>query len=147
MGAMAREMLIVAAAKEWNVSKEDCYAEKSIVFNKKNGQQKTFGQLAGNAAKEKAPEFPLLKDKSAFKLIGKSINRLDIPEKVTGKAIFGLDVPPKVIEAEYEVPYLAHACMEPLTCTVLVTGDKAEVWTGNQSTTFVLNGVSDGVGI
>jgi len=54
---------------------------------------------------------------------------------------------PKVIEAEYEVPYLAHACMEPLNCTVLVTGDKAEAWTGNQSTTFVLNGVSEGAGV
>ncbi len=252
MGAMAREMLIAAAAKEWKVSVEDCYAEKSIVFNKKNGQQKTFGQLAANAAKEKANEFPALKDKSTFKLIGKPINRLDIPEKVTGKAIFGLDVrlpnmkyavirhpmyvggkitgiknidkvqamagvvkvvtieegvavvandtwhaktaaaaleldeernkelghldaiptlkkamsgepgkvwedvgninevlgkAPKVIDAEYEVPYLAHACMEPLNCTVLVTGDKAEAWTGNQSTTFVINGVSDGSGV
>jgi len=92
MGAMAREMLISAAAKEWNVNKEDCYAEKGIVFNKKNNEQKTFGQLASNAAKEKAPEFPALKDKANFKLIGKSINRIDVPEKVTGKAIFGLDV-------------------------------------------------------
>jgi isoquinoline 1-oxidoreductase beta subunit len=45
------------------------------------------------------------------------------------------------------VPYLAHACMEPLNCTVLVTGDKAEAWTGNQSTTFVINGVSEGAGV
>jgi isoquinoline 1-oxidoreductase beta subunit len=53
----------------------------------------------------------------------------------------------KVIEAEYVVPYLAHACMEPLNCTVKIDGDKAEVWTGNQSITFVLNGVSEGAGI
>ncbi|MDP4680577.1 MAG: molybdopterin-dependent oxidoreductase [Cyclobacteriaceae bacterium] len=53
----------------------------------------------------------------------------------------------KVIESEYEVPYLAHACMEPLNCTVLVKDGKAEVWTGNQSTTFVINGVSEGADI
>ena len=67
MGAMAREMLISAAAKEWQVSPADCYAEKSMVINKKNGQQKSFGQLASNAAKEKAPESPPLKSKADFK--------------------------------------------------------------------------------
>ena len=53
----------------------------------------------------------------------------------------------KTIDAEYMVPYLAHACMEPLNCTVVVNGDKAEAWTGNQSTTFVINGVADGAGV
>jgi len=36
------------------------------------------------------------------------------------------------IEAEYVFPYLAHAPMEPLNCTVAVTGDKAELWMGSQ---------------
>jgi isoquinoline 1-oxidoreductase beta subunit len=35
-------------------------------------------------------------------------------------------------EAEYEVPYLAHAPMEPLNCTVKIDGDRCEVWTGTQ---------------
>ena len=36
------------------------------------------------------------------------------------------------IDAEYLFPYLAHAPMEPLNCTVAVTGDKAELWLGSQ---------------
>jgi isoquinoline 1-oxidoreductase subunit beta len=36
------------------------------------------------------------------------------------------------IDAEYEVPYLAHACMEPLNCAVHVTENKCEIWVGTQ---------------
>ena len=41
----------------------------------------------------------------------------------------------KVIESKYEVPYLAHACMEPMNCTVLYNKEagKAEVWVGHQA--------------
>jgi isoquinoline 1-oxidoreductase beta subunit len=36
------------------------------------------------------------------------------------------------IDGEYELPFLAHATMEPLNCTVHVTPDSCEVWTGTQ---------------
>lgn len=36
------------------------------------------------------------------------------------------------LSASYEVPYLAHACMEPMNCTVWVKGDSAEVWSPSQ---------------
>jgi isoquinoline 1-oxidoreductase beta subunit len=39
------------------------------------------------------------------------------------------------ISAEYEVPYLAHATMEPLNCTVELKKDSCEIWTGTQSQT------------
>jgi isoquinoline 1-oxidoreductase beta subunit len=38
-----------------------------------------------------------------------------------------------VIEAEYEVGYLAHACMEPMNCTAELTAEGCEVWCGTQS--------------
>ncbi|HET8889011.1 MAG TPA: molybdopterin cofactor-binding domain-containing protein, partial [Candidatus Angelobacter sp.] len=38
----------------------------------------------------------------------------------------------KVIEAEYEVPYLSHAMMEPLNCVVDLKADRCEIWTGTQ---------------
>lgn len=41
----------------------------------------------------------------------------------------------KRLEAEYEVPYLAHACMEPLNCTVDFRGDRCEIWVGTQMQT------------
>jgi isoquinoline 1-oxidoreductase beta subunit len=37
------------------------------------------------------------------------------------------------LQASYEVPYLAHACMEPMNCTVRVDEAGAEVWCGTQS--------------
>ena len=50
------------------------------------------------------------------------------PENVFPKAA-------KVVEAEYFQPYLAHAPMEPLNCTVNLTPDKCEIWTGTQTVT------------
>jgi isoquinoline 1-oxidoreductase beta subunit len=42
----------------------------------------------------------------------------------------------KKIDVEYSVPYLAHAPMEPLNCTVSITQDKCEIWTGTQFQTL-----------
>ena len=53
----------------------------------------------------------------------------------------------KLIEARYDVPYLAHATMEPLNCTVMVEEDKAEVWVGHQATSIVQTAVSDITGV
>ncbi len=39
----------------------------------------------------------------------------------------------KVVEARYDAPYLAHACMEPMNCTAWVRGDEVEIWAGTQS--------------
>jgi len=41
------------------------------------------------------------------------------------------------IDGEYELPFLAHATMEPLNCTVHVTADACEIWTGTQVMTRV----------
>jgi isoquinoline 1-oxidoreductase subunit beta len=38
----------------------------------------------------------------------------------------------KVVTADYKVPFLAHATMEPMVCTAKVEGDRVEVWTGVQ---------------
>ena len=38
----------------------------------------------------------------------------------------------EVVNQTYEMPLLAHACMEPMNCTVHVTADAAEVWIGTQ---------------
>lgn len=41
--------------------------------------------------------------------------------------------PAKRVEAVYEAPYLAHACMEPMNCTAWVKGEEVEIWAGTQS--------------
>jgi isoquinoline 1-oxidoreductase subunit beta len=38
----------------------------------------------------------------------------------------------KKISATYDVPYLAHACMEPMNCVVDLRADRCEIWTGTQ---------------
>jgi isoquinoline 1-oxidoreductase subunit beta len=48
----------------------------------------------------------------------------------TPKALEGAT---KKIEAVYGTPFLAHACMEPMNCTALITADKGEVWVGTQN--------------
>lgn len=50
-----------------------------------------------------------------------------------GNVAYALEHADKKIEAEFTVPYLAHAPMEPLNCTVKVTGDKFEIWAATQS--------------
>ncbi len=53
-----------------------------------------------------------------------------------GDATAALSKAAKRIEAEYAVPYLAHAPMEPLNCTVKIDKDLCEVWTGTQFQTL-----------
>ena len=53
-----------------------------------------------------------------------------------GDATATLGKAAKTIEAEYSVPYLAHAPMEPLNCTVKLSKDKCEIWTGTQFQTL-----------
>jgi isoquinoline 1-oxidoreductase beta subunit len=47
----------------------------------------------------------------------------------TGKA---LESAVTKVEATYQVPFLAHATMEPMNCTVHVAKDRCEVWVGTQ---------------
>src|ERR1700722_12471576 len=53
----------------------------------------------------------------------------------------------KVVEATYTVPYLAHARMEPGNATAMVTADRVDVWTGDQSPQFGLLRAADEAGV
>jgi isoquinoline 1-oxidoreductase beta subunit len=104
-GAMARQMLIAAAAKQWNVPASECRAEKGFVVHGK--QKLRYGQLAAAAAKLPAPAKVKLKDPKDWKLIGKPTHRLDSPAKITGQAKFGMDVqrPGMVVALVARSPY------------------------------------------
>ncbi len=237
MGAVARIMLVEAAAQQWNVDAASCHVEKGVVIHGVTGRRATYGSLANAAAKLTAPTDVPLKSPKEFTLVGKPTRRLDTPSKTNGTAQFGLDVslpgmltavvarPPvfggkvekfdagetlkvpgvkaveevpsgvaviaerfwpakigrgklvvdwdqgpvagisteemlrdftemgknpgtiarktgdpeaalktaaKTITAEYDVPYLAHAMMEPLNCVVDLRSDGCEIWTGTQ---------------
>ena len=49
-----------------------------------------------------------------------------------GDALSAIGQPARKIEAVYQAPFLAHAAMEPLSCTVHVRKDSCEVWAGSQ---------------
>jgi isoquinoline 1-oxidoreductase subunit beta len=236
-GAVARTMLLSAAAKRWNVDPQSCQAQSGEVRHAPTGRSIKYGELAADAARMPVPESVALKRPEDFKLIGTPAKRLDTPAKVNGTAVYGIDVrPPGVkiatlaqspvfggrvrsvndaaaravngvrqivrlddavavvadhmgaarkglaalaiewddgphgklntsdiagelesatrdsgpvaqsignvdqamagavtkIEAIYQVPFLAHAAMEPMNCTVHVRRDGCEVWIGSQ---------------
>lgn len=89
--AAAREMLRIAAAQTWGASVNECAVSKNTVRHTKSGKSLTYGQLCEKASQLPVPENPPLKEESQFKLIGTSMLRLDVPDKVSGKAIFGID--------------------------------------------------------
>jgi isoquinoline 1-oxidoreductase beta subunit len=248
-------MLIKAAAKKWDVNKNDCYAENGFVFHKPTGKKLNYGELVEEASKIEPPKDVKLKRREEYKIIGKPLRRQDNPGKVNGKAQFGLDVKlpgmlyaviersprfrgkvanydgsaamkipgvkkvlktaapvfahdregvaviadslwaaiegrkvlkvewddsgfehlnteqlfkrmkedlkkpilsqrtggspesvfnrtEKKLEAVYETPYEAHACMEPLTCTAHVQGDKVEIWGPIQGPDWIQRDIS-----
>ena len=51
------------------------------------------------------------------------------------------------ITAEYRVPYLAHATMEPMNATALYSGIKLEIWSGNQAPLFTRKSCAKAVGL
>jgi isoquinoline 1-oxidoreductase beta subunit len=236
-GAVARQLLVAAAAQTWGVDPASCRARKGVVTHVATGRTLGYGALADKAATLPVPAEVTLKDPKDFTLIGTPAKRLDTPSKVNGTAQFSIDVrlpglkiatvaaspvlggkvaslddstakaipgvrqivrlddlvavvgdhmwaaklglaaltirwddgpngklstedvvqgldaasrEPGVIarkqgapdsalsgaaqriEAVYQVPFLAHAALEPANCTVHVRKDGCEVWTGSQ---------------
>ncbi len=240
-GAQAREMLMAAAAQQWEVDVAECETAAGEVIHAPSGRDIGYGRLVELAATLPVPEKPPFKDPSDYTILGTRIPRVDTPEKVDGSKIFGIDVKmdgmavamverspvfggtlasydgaeaeaapgvrnvvqissgvavvaddtwsamqardrlsttwdegqwaslttsgidqqlsdlasgpaanarsdgdaaaairgaSRVVEAEYQVPYLAHATMEPMNCTAWVKGDgTVEVWAPTQAAT------------
>ena len=90
-GAVARQMLIGAAAEKWHTDEGDCYADNHRVIHRHTHAELSFGELALLATGVKIPEVKL-KSPKEFKLIGQPKNAKLIPDIVTGKLRYGLDV-------------------------------------------------------
>ena len=251
-GAAARDMLLRAGAARMVVKPDDCVAQDGVVRHAASGRTISYGELATEAARLTPPTQFNYKKAADYKLIGKAIPRLDIPEKVIGSTQYAIDVrPPGIVyaavkaspvfggkvksfdsaaalthtgvitalaiddaviviadnywqahqalaateidfdeganadfdmtalralyadafedsgrayedigdamskidtatsiaSAEFEAPLLAHACMEPINCTVLVTDTHCEIWSGNQAPTLFRDLASDLTGL
>jgi len=90
VGAMARDMLVRAAAQRWKVDPKPLRTDNAYVHG--GGEKLSYGQLAEAAEKLPPPASVKLKEAKDWKLIGKPMRRLDSPEKITGQAQFGMDV-------------------------------------------------------
>jgi isoquinoline 1-oxidoreductase beta subunit len=239
-GAIARTLLIRAAALDWGVDPSTCRAEDGFVLDESGTRTLAYGELVDIAASlpAPAPEDVSLKSPEAFKLLGTPAKRLDTPAKVNGTQNYGIDAFPagtkiaaiavspvlggkpkavdeqaalavrgvrqvvltdeavavvadhmgaakkgleaasvewddgpnaavstddivahleraslnagaiarsegdvtaalksaaQRIDAVYQLPFLSHAAMEPMNCTVHVRADACEIWVGTQS--------------
>ena len=91
-GAMAREMLIAAAAAQLKVPAAELTAANSVIAHKASGKTVTYGAVAAAAAQLEPPKEVKLKDPKDWKIAGKPLKRLDTVDKVTGKQIYGIDL-------------------------------------------------------
>ncbi|MFZ5720466.1 MAG: molybdopterin cofactor-binding domain-containing protein [Pseudomonadota bacterium] len=105
VGAVARAMLIQAAATAWNCGPADCTTKPGQVVNKKTGKTRTYGSLALACADVTPPDPKslTLKDPKEYRIIGKPTPQYDVEKIVTGQPLFGIDVRrPGMLYATYE---------------------------------------------
>jgi isoquinoline 1-oxidoreductase subunit beta len=91
-GAVARSMLVSAAAARWGVEPAGCSVKRGVVTHDKSGRKLAYGALAKAAGALAVPAKVALKEPAAFTLIGKPLRRVDSPDKVVGATEFGIDV-------------------------------------------------------
>jgi len=91
-GAIAREMLIAAAAARWNAPADECRAENSIITHLPSGRAVRFGDVAAAVAAIRPPAHVKLKAPKDWKLIGTRQKRFDVLDKIKGQPIYGIDV-------------------------------------------------------
>jgi isoquinoline 1-oxidoreductase subunit beta len=97
VGAAAREMLIAAAAKKWEVGADTCKAQNGYVVHGRPERSFRYGELVADAAPLPIPDFNkvLLKNSNDFTIVGRDMHRVDAREKATGTAKFGIDSRPE----------------------------------------------------
>ena len=95
-GAAAREMLIAAAAKKWEVGPETCRAENGYVLHGHPERSYKYGELVADASQLPIPDFKKvpLKNSRDFTIVGRDTHRFEGAAKATGKAPFGIDSRP-----------------------------------------------------
>ncbi len=88
--AVARAMLVGAAADRWNINPSECEAADGFVIN--GARAFTFGELAEEAASRSPPLKAQLRPAVKSRLAGQPLQRLDGPAKAEGSFRFAADV-------------------------------------------------------
>ncbi|MCP8687715.1 xanthine dehydrogenase family protein molybdopterin-binding subunit [Marinobacterium sedimentorum] len=148
-GAMAREMLVAAAAARWGLAPADCRARDGRVHHDVSGRTAGYGELTEAAAKLPAPEAVRLKAPSEFRYIGKLRHKRDALEKVSGRLRYSIDVElpgmlvavvlrAPVIDARVEGLDTTAALQVPGVRQVIRVPARPDVLGGNQEGVAVL---------
>jgi len=107
-GAVARYLLIAAAARQWGVNHEKCVTREGKVVHPSGSPALGYGDLAIAAAKIPVPKVVPLKRREAFRLVGRATPRTNLKKILTGQMTYGIDV---------TVPGMVYAVVE--RCPVL----------------------------
>ncbi len=105
VGAVARAMLVNAAATAWNCQAGECKTDAGHVIHVATGRKTAYGVLAGLCAGVAAPDPKTvpLKNPKDYKIIGHAKPQYDTKKIVTGQPLFGIDVRvPGMLYATYE---------------------------------------------
>ena len=92
-GAVARTMLVTAAAQTWGVDASTCKAEQGYVLHSGSSRKLSYAKLATKAAQLEVPaaDSVKLKDRKDYKILGTFVTGVDNHSIVTGKPLFGID--------------------------------------------------------
>jgi isoquinoline 1-oxidoreductase subunit beta len=91
IGANTRMALIATAAQRLTVPITEISTRDGYVYHHQSGRKLDYGALATEAAKLPLRYDAPLKSSTLFKVMGQSVPRFDIPDKVNGKAKYGID--------------------------------------------------------
>ncbi|HVT40956.1 MAG TPA: molybdopterin cofactor-binding domain-containing protein [Gemmatimonadaceae bacterium] len=94
VGAVARAMLMTAAAQTWSVPEMECETVHGVVTHRASGRKLKYGDLLGKAALVTPPDLNSvpLKDPKDYRVIGTPTRGVDVPSIVRGKPLYGIDV-------------------------------------------------------
>jgi len=121
-GAVARVMLLQAAADQWSVPVAELSVSDGLITHAASGRRTSYGKVADAAAKLTPPDPKslTLKDPKSWKIAGKPLPRLDTADKLNGSKVYAIDL---------KLPGMLHAAVKacPVFGGKLVSFDDSKV--------------------
>ena len=121
-GAVARTMLLQAAAEQWSVPVAELHVSDGVITHAASARRTTYGKVAEAAAKLTPPDPKslTLKNPKDWKIAGKPVKRLDTADKLNGSKVYAIDV---------KLPGMLHAAVKacPVFGGTLVSFDESKI--------------------